>query len=236
MSPGAMARLMAGLYLVQSAASVFGQLFISGRLFVRGDPATTAGNILANELLFRSGITASLVSVGLHIVSAVLFYRLFRPVDRYLSLLTALFLVVASVIWTLAALMFSGALVVLNGGTSYGAFGPDQLPALSLVLLDWSDETYNTGLVFFGFWCAAIGYLIYRSTFLPRFLGLGMALAGLGYATFLYPPLASAVYPFNLAIAVGELALLIWLLVAGVNADRWNAMSARRRSVMSSAS
>jgi cbb3-type cytochrome oxidase subunit 1 len=132
--------------------------------------------------------------------------------------------------------MFSGALVVLDGGTSYGAFGPDQLPALALVLLDWSDEIYNTGLVFFGFWCAAIGYLIYRSTFLPRLLGLGMALAGLGYATFLYPPLASAVYPFNLAIAVGELALVIWLLVAGVNVERWSALADRPRSAISSAS
>lgn len=227
---------MAGLYLLQSAASVFGQLFISGQLFVRGDAATTATNILANEVLFRSGITASLLSVGLHIVSAVLFYRLLKPVHRYVSLLAALFLVVASSIWTLAALMFAGALVVLEGETSYGAFGPDQLPALALVLLDWSDQTYNTGLVFFGFWCAAIGYLIYRSTFLPRILGVGMALAGLGYATFLYPPLASAVYPFNLAIAVGELALVVWLLLAGVNAERWNALASRTRSVSSALS
>src|SRR2546423_12131868 len=111
MTPGAMARLMAGLYLVQSAASVFGQLFISGRLFVRGDAAATAGNILANEVLFRSGITASLLSVSLHVVSAVLFYRLFMAIRRFVSPLTAPFLVATGVIWTLAPLLFFDALV-----------------------------------------------------------------------------------------------------------------------------
>ena len=168
-------------------------------------------------------MTASLLSVALHIVSAVLFYRLLRPVSRDVALLAALLLVVASVIWTLAALMFAGALIVLDGGGAYRAFGAAQLPALALVLLDWGDHTYNTGLVFFGLWCAAIGYLVYRSTFLPRPIGVGMVLAGVGYATFLYPPLATAVYPFNLAIAAGELALVTWLLFAGVDTARWDA-------------
>ena len=97
----------------------------------------------------------------------------------------------------------------------------DQLQALALMLMTWNLQAYNTYLVFFGCWCIAIGYLAFRSTFLPRLLGAGMALAGLGYAVYLYRPLAQAVSPYNLALGVGELALLLWLVVRGVNAERW---------------
>src|SRR5947209_6692945 len=77
-------------------------------------------------------------------------------------------------------------------------------------------------LVFFGFWCVLIGYLIFRSTFLPRIIGALEVLAGLGYLTLLWRPLAHYLYPYNLALAgPGEISLLLWLLVVGVNVERW---------------
>jgi hypothetical protein len=99
-------------------------------------------------------------------------------------------------------------------------------------LLNLNSQAFSIGIVFFGFYCLLIGYLIFRSTFLPRAIGVLMALAGLGYLTFLYPPLE---YALSLYLQVpgllGEGSLTLWLLVVGVNAQRWKeqARAARRR-------
>jgi len=215
------ARLIALLYLLESAASVAGQLIIPGGLVVRGDAAATATNILANEALFRVGIAGALLAVAFHIVTGMLYYLL-KPVGRTLSLLAVLLLVVASGIQASAALMQSGALVALKGTVSLSAFNVEQLQAIALMLINWNGQTYDFYLVFFGLWCIALGALILRSTFLPPLLGVGMVLAGVGYTPFLYPPLANFLYPYNLALGIGELALVLWLFVRGVDTHRWN--------------
>jgi len=215
------ARLIALLYVLESAASVAGQLIIPGRLVVTGSAAASATNILANETIYRLGIAGALLAVAFHIVTGTLVYYLLKPVSRTLSLLTLLLLVVAAGIQASAALMQSGALVALKGTGSLGAFSVEQLQAFALMLINWNGQTYNFYLVFFGFWCMAVGALILRSTFLPRIIGAGMVLAGLSYAPYLYPPLASALYPFNLALGIGELAFVLWLLVRGVDAEEW---------------
>lgn len=220
-APRLIARLIALLYLFESAASVAGQLVIPGRLVVRGDAAATASNILANEAVFRVGIAGALLAVALHIVTGVLFYYLLKPVGRTFSLLAVLLLVVASGIQASAALMQSGALVALKGTVSLSAFNVEQLQAIALMLLNWNGQTYDFYLVFFGLWCITLGALILRSTFLPPLLGAGMVLAGVGYTPFLYPPLATFLYPYNLALGIGELALVLWLFLRGVDADRW---------------
>jgi Domain of unknown function (DUF4386) len=90
----------------------------------------------------------------------------------------------------------------------------------------------NAYLVFFGIWCTLVGYLIFRSTFLPRIIGLLMVVAGVGYLTLLWPPLVKYLYPINLAVAApGELSLLVWLLLKGVNASKWNQEAAERQNV-----
>ena len=221
-APGVIARLIALLYLLESAASVAGQLIIPGGLVVRGDAAATATNILANEALFRVGIAGALLAVAFHIVTGMLFYYLLKPVGRTLSLLAVLLLVVASGIQASAALMQSGALVALKGTVSLSAFNVEQLQTIALMLINWNGQTYNFYLVFFGLWCIALGALILRSTFLPPLLGVGMVLAGVGYTPFLYPPLANFLYPYNLALGIGELALVLWLFVRGVDTHRWN--------------
>jgi hypothetical protein len=101
-------------------------------------------------------------------------------------------------------------------------FKLDQLQALALLFLRLHAQAYNSSLVFFGFYCLLIGYLIFRSTFLPRILGVLMAIAGLGWLTFLSPPLADYLSPYILAPGVlGEGSLTLWLLVKGVNEQRW---------------
>ena len=93
--------------------------------------------------------------------------------------------------------------------------------SLVLLLFKWNAEASNLYLAFFGICCILGGYVIYRSIFLPRILGVLLALAGVGYSTYLWPPLANYLYPYNLALGVGEVLLGLWLLVFGVNVERW---------------
>jgi hypothetical protein len=103
------------------------------------------------------------------------------------------------------------------------------------MLVKLNAQAYDIGLVFFGFWCVLIGYLIFRSTFLPRIIGVLEVLAGLGYLTLLWRPLAHSLYPYNLALAgPGEISLMLWLLVKGVNEQRWKEQAntaAERQSI-----
>ena len=139
----------------------------------------------------RLGFAAGLIAGACYIAVTLLFYGMFKPVNRSLSFLAA-------------AISLVGI-----------AIGP-----LSLFLLPLS---HINPLVFFGFYCLLIGYLIFRSTFLPRILGALMAFAGLGWLTFLSPALGNYLYPYNMVPGMlGEGALTLWLLVAGVNAQRWN--------------
>jgi hypothetical protein len=138
----------------------------------------------------RLGLVAGLIAGACYIAVTLLFYYMFKPVNRSLSLLAAFFSLVGC------------------------AIGP-----LSLFV---HAASHISPLVFFGFYCLLIGYLIFRSTFLPRILGALMALAGLGWLTFLSPPLANYLSPYIFAPGVlGEGALTLWLLVKGVNVQRW---------------
>jgi hypothetical protein len=140
----------------------------------------------------RVGVAAGLVAGACYIAVTLLFYFMFTPVNRSLSLLAT-------------AVSFVGIIV-----------GPLGL-------------TRVNPLVFFGFYCLLIGYLIFRSTFLPRSLGALMAFASLGWLTFLSPPLAQSLYPYNLAPGIiGEGALTLWLLVVGVDVPRWQEQAAAR--------
>jgi len=138
----------------------------------------------------RMGFAAGLIAGACYIAVTLLFYYLFKPVSRNLSLLAAF--------------------VSLWGC----AMGP-------LSLFVHAASRINP-LVFFGFYCLLIGYLIFRSTFLPRILGVLMAIAGMGWLTFLWPPLANYLSPYVFAPGLlGEGALTVWLLVIGVNVQRW---------------
>jgi hypothetical protein len=219
---------MAGVvYVLAGATSAFGEFIVLGRVVVSGNAAATAANILANEPLYWLGFTAALLAVALHLAWAVLFYDLFRPVNRSLSLLAAYFLIVGCTMGAVASLFQIAPLVVLTGGGSLGVSPVEQVQTLALVSLNVNAQAYNIFLVFFGFYLLLIGYLIVQSTFLPRVLGVLVAFAGAGYLTLLSPPLAHALSPFNLApAALGEPALMLWLLIVGVNAPRWKEQAA----------
>ena len=100
-------------------------------------------------------------------------------------------------------------------------FNVAQLQALAMLFLKLYGQFFNGSFVFFGFYCLLIGYLIFKSRFLPRILGVGMAITGLGWLTYLWPPLTAYLSPFILIVGIGEVSLTLWLLVAGVDAERW---------------
>ncbi len=221
-SPRFKARMAGVSYLLGALTSVLGQMVVLGMLVEPGSATATAANILSHESLFRLGFVCSLMTVPFHLVWAVLFYGLFGPVNSSVSLLAVFILLLGCTMWTLSSLLHLAPLVVLQSKISLSAFAPEQLQALALMLLKLNARAYDIGLVFFGFWCALIGYLIFRSTFMPRIIGVLEVLAGVGYVTLLWQPLAHYLYPYNLALAgPGEISLMLWLLVKGVNEQRW---------------
>jgi Domain of unknown function (DUF4386) len=223
-SPRLKARIAGGLYL-----SGFANLFavaVLGSLVVNGDAAATAHNILAHETLYRLAFAADLITVPCYIAVSALFYHLFQPVSRSLSLIAAFFGLAGSTMWALNDFFFLAPLVVLGGAHSVTAVTADQLQQLSLVFLNVHAQGSNIVMVAFGCHVILIGSLIFRSTFLPRLLGVWLAIAGVCYLTnsfanFLSPEFAAHLSPYILIPGVVEIVLPLWLFVRGVNAERW---------------
>ena len=209
------------VYFLYFLTAVLGEFFLKG-MVADGDAAATANNLLAHQPLFRLGLATGLIATASYIAVTALFYGLFKPVNRSLSLLAAFFGLVGCAITAFGSLFQLAPLFVLGGAPYLRVFNLEQLQALALMFLKLNDQTANICLVLFGFYDLLIGYLIFRSAFLPRFLGVLMALAGLGWLTFLYPPLANSLSPYVLVLGfLAELLLMLWLLVKGVNVQRW---------------
>jgi uncharacterized protein DUF4386 len=202
-------------------------LSVGGNLVVQGDAAATASNILAHESLFRWRFAADLIATASYVVVTALFYDLFKPVNRRVSLLAAFFSIVGCAIGAVSCVFYLAPMTFLRGAPYLSVFSVEQLHALALTFLKLYVQAYSIGLVFFGFYCLLIGYLVFRSTFLPRTLGVLMAFAGLGWLVFLSPPLASSLSPYVLAPGIiGEGSLTLWLLAKGVDAKRWKEQAA----------
>lgn len=194
-SPGLKARIAGVLYLITGWAYSFADGSVRGKLVVVGDAAATAHNILTHETLYRLGFAAELISAAGYIVFTVLLYELFKPVNRSISLLAAFFSLAGCITQAFSSLFHLAPLVVLGGAQYLSVFTVEQLQALALMFLKLRVQASSIYMVFFGCYCILIGYLIFRSTFLPRILGVFYAIAGLTYQAFLSPPLASYLFP-----------------------------------------
>ena len=221
-SPRLKARITGVFYLLIILTGIFSQGFVSERLVVDGDAVTTAANILTHRGLFELGFTVYLIEMTCQIVFIALFYDLLKPAGRTVSLVAAFLGLTGSIIKTFSRLFFIAPLFVLGGAHYLGVFGPEQLQALALLFLKVNDRGAGIAMAFFGFYAILSGYLIVKSTFLPRILGVVSMVAGVGWITFLYPPLGYHLFlyitPFGL---LGAVALILWLLVFGVNDERW---------------
>src|SRR6266496_1242280 len=192
-SPRLMARIAGVFYLLTIMTGIFAQGFVSGRLVVDGDAAATATNILTHQDLFQLGFAVYLIEMACQIATTALFYDLLKPPGRSVSLLAAFLGFAGCIIKTFSRLFF-----MVN------------------------DHGAAIALVFFGFYALLTGYLILRSTFLPRALGVLAILGGLGWLSFLYQPLGYRLFLFIAPLGLlGAAALILWLLVFGVNEQRW---------------
>jgi hypothetical protein len=196
---------------------------------VSADAAATARNILADESLFRLGFSAELLHLACDVAVAMILYALLRPVDRNVALLAAFMRLACDVILAISSLSHFAALRLLGDADYLQTFRPDQLHTLALLAMKLHGDGYAISLVFFGFACLALGYLIFRSSYLPRTLGVLLAIAGAGYlinsfAHFLNPALAARLFDaVFIPIFVAELSLALWLLVKGVDTAKWEA-------------
>lgn len=230
-----LARLGGALYLVIIGLGLFGEMFVRGELIVWGDPTATAQRILASESLWRFGAAANLFYLLCAVVVTLILYVLLRPVSRDVALLAVLFNLVSIAVEASGRVHLVSALAALRSAESLAAFTPAQVHALAYLSLQAHGRSFAIALLFFGCVCIALGWLISRSGFLPRLLGVLMVVAGLGYLTdgfalILSPALHAAIYPASLVPAfVAESALCLWLLVKGVDVPKWEAR-ARPRS------
>lgn len=228
-SPQSYARIGGVLGLAIVALGIFAEAFVRGGVIVSGDAAATAGNIIESEHLFRLGFAGELVMLACDIAFALILYVLLKPVSRNLALLAAFFRLAMSAISGVNALNHIGALLILNGADYLSVFQPDQLYALAMLKLKMHTFGYHIALVFFGFHLLVLGYLIFRSDYLPKIIGLMLMIAAFCYWTnsfsnILDAEFAGRLFPFILLPSlVAEMSLTLWLLVMGVNVPKWKA-------------
>ena len=226
MDPRRTARLAGAFYLATIIAGLFAE-FSRDTLIASGNPAVTAHNILAAEALYRWSFAADLVAGACYLVVTVLLYELLKPVNRTVSLLAALFSVIGIAVGAAGGVAQLGVLIALGNAPYLGAFDAAQLQTLAYVAGRLHAEASLIGLVFFGIYCALVGYLVFASGFLPKIIGILMQIGGACYlinsfAGFLAPAVANVLSPWIvLPSLIGELALMFWLLVAGVDAAKW---------------
>jgi Domain of unknown function (DUF4386) len=211
-SPRSRARITGVVYLFFFLTAVLGAVVTPG----------TAKSILAHESSFRLGYALTLISTASYVALAALLYQLFKPVSRTIAVMAVLFSLMGSALAAVQSLFQLAPLAVLGSGPHSSTFTLDQSKALAQMLLDLSTQAGSVAVVFFGVFNLLIGYLISRSTFLPRILGALMALSGLGWLTFLAPPLANRLTFIDVLGFLAEALLMLWLLAFGVNGKRWN--------------
>jgi len=226
-SPRRLARATGLLSLLTMLTGVFAQGFVSERLVNWSDAAGTAKAILSHRVLYQTGFAVYLIEMACQVAMTALFYVLLKPAGRTVSLVAAFIGLAGGIIKTMSRVFFLAPLFVLGGAPYLKVFNSEQLQALALLLLRVNDRGAGVALVFFGFYAILTGWLILRSTFLPRILGALSIVGGAGWLSYLYLPLAHRVFPFVVSVALlGALALAVWLLTAGVDEAKWKERAA----------
>lgn len=229
-SPQLYARTGGALYLLVIVLGFFA-VAVRGRVVVSGNAAGTAANLVSMEPLWRLGIASEFVALVCTVGLAMIYYYLLKPVSKELNLLATMLRLVGIAIQGVAVLNLVEALSPLRSAAYLKAFPPDQLDALASLAIRAHSRGFGLALLVFG-WCFLIhGYLIYKSGFLPRVLGIMIQIAGLCYLTnsfalFLAPGFQNRIFPaILLPCFVAEMSLCLWLLIKGVNVEKWLRLS-----------
>ncbi len=223
MNPNKTARIAGFLYLILLPLGIFGIMYVPSILLVPGDAAATANNIMASESLFRFGIVSALIVQVIHIFLVLFLYKLLKPVNKNQALLMVIFVLVSVPIAMLNLLNQFAALLLLSGADYLAVFTADHLQALVSLFLDLRLYGLVIAWIFWGLWLFPMGYLVFKSGYIPRILGVLLIIGGFGYlidcATFVLLPNFDV--RIGMTTGYGEIILGLWLLVKGVNVEQW---------------
>ena len=218
-----LARIAGFCYLIVIGTGLFSEVFVRQTLRVSNDALATAHNIQTNEMLFRWGFVADLINFVVGLPAILIIYFLFKRTNKLLLQLAVAFVIIQTAIIAVNLLNQISPLLILSNDTYLKTFQPDQLATLSLLSLNIQTQGYAIGLVFFGFYCLIVGYVIHESKFLPKIFGILYAITGLCYLVNSFTMFLSKGFenPLFLYLAVpifiGELSLCLWLLIKGID-------------------
>jgi hypothetical protein len=208
-------RTIGWVWILYFLTGILGTLLTKG-IVIPADAASTANNILAHASLYRAGFVVDLVANLIYIALTALLFGFFRRVNPTLALLAAFFSLVGCTVQIMGELLRLAPTVVLANPQLATAFGAQQLQAAALLSVTLYKSIFYIAFVLFACFELVTGFLILRSTFLPRWLGWWWIAGGIGGLTFLWSPLATAIWPLLLAAGAGEFVLPVWLLVKGL--------------------
>ena len=207
------------LYPIWAVVGLFSIIYVPITLIVVEDAAATASNILANESLFRMGIAGSLITQLIFIFVVLVLYKLFKPVDKNHASLMVIFALVGVPIAMLNTLNRVAALLLLSGADFLKVLGADQLQALMMFFLNLNEQGVIIASIFWGLWLFPLGYLIYKSGYFPKIVGVLVAMAGFGYLigsfTYILLPNYEAIATVLELMTVGETVFMIWVVLKG---------------------
>lgn len=217
------ARIAGLLYLVLAVLSAFSLVYVPSVLFVAGDAPATANNIVASESLFRLGFVSNLLAFTTNVFLAYFLYKLLKPVNQGMALLMVILICVGLAIALLNELNQFAAFLLFSGAVSLPAFHTEQVQSLAAFWLTLYEHGFAIAHIFWGLWLFPLGYLVFKSGFLPKAIGVLLLIAGTGYIVdftffFLFPDIKVTVSEFTF---VGEVLLILWLLIKGVDVEQW---------------
>lgn len=214
------ARMAGLLYLLYMVTTIFADVAGRSRLIVFGDAAATSSNIMASQGLFRLSFVGDLVSAVLFFLAAWALYVLLRPVNKDMALLFMLLNLGGVAVYAINLLNQFAALLLLSGADYLKVFQADQLQALAMFFLTLQKNGYWIAQIFFAAWLLPLGYLVFKSGFLPRILGIVMMIHFVGWLMtffqfFLFPDFTAITYVTYPLGLISELGLTLWLLIMG---------------------
>ena len=216
------ARMTGLLYLLMTPLSILGIIYIPS-LIVPGDPLATVDHILTHAMLFRLSMVSALLVQVIQIFVALLLYKILKSVNKDQAVLMVIFILVAVPIAMLNEVNNFAALLLAGGGGSLPGFTANQVHALVPMFLEFHKYGINIASIFWGLWLLPMGILVFKSGYLPKFLGVVLIVIGLGY---LMDFVTFSLFP-NFHFVVGtytgflEILLPLWLLIKGVNVEQW---------------
>lgn len=215
------ARVAGALYLFANILAPFTLLYLPSRFIVRGDAAATAGNVVASESLFRFGIVGNLFTFIANIFLALALYQLLKVVSRNAASMMVILFLAGVPVAMLNELNQLAVLQLLSGADYLKAYPTDQLQALAYLSLRLHSQGLLIAHIFFGLWLLPMGYLVFKSGFIPKLVGVLLVIAGFGYVIQSFAAFFGNNLNIILFTGLGELAFLLWLLIKGVNVEQW---------------